>query len=1222
MTDMHSGTASQISEITSPGLFERLATSVLRSADPLYRNIIHTGINAKGQPITDPVDGICISEDAFGQKFAIAIEHTTEKRPKLSGKWLHPEKGDLSKALKRLRQYVDEFGQYTLRIVVTCSVTPSSDLVKKVEQFGAENSVGIDIWSNDRIAYELDTSADGQTIRTQFFGIPQTRLSTDLAREISRKQVAAQQTFVAIDQLLVRCIEDALPGLSRHRGNIAFITGNSGIGKTSLCHLHALNIIENGGIALVLTHQVLSVCETLDQAILMCLRNFESSLVIDRPLLAIMNLFLGQRIFLWIEDVNKSTAPADLISKLDQFSRLLQSENGLNASDIMIYCPVWPQNLRGLTDEARRSVEAKTLELQQFTNIEATRLVGLSTGLSRLSLTDLEAGKIAESLANDPLLISLMRDKATATASKMIPDYIQRCLERCAHDSGLSIYTFRNAASALAKWLIQHRVQTPNLADLHLHFNGTEVFKCIEVICSEGSLFREITQGDEQVLNFRHDRIRDFLVIQAIQSDFADGNFTEEYVTDPFYVELVSQAAINTKMADTFRHVLTETNPLGLFCALKLAVKDNLNIVQSLLAMCLDFVSSGSLDALGDYNRLAIEWQIAELTGKEFSALIKATRVNSHAGRKARILNGDVNAAAALCYDHEPSLNSLYRDRLVAHAREKYGQSWFDDLCILLSQPNISEKQREAFLYLAGECAEACLVDAILNCWENMKAQGEQLSCGMLYAAVSCGAGVTDFPLDEFFEYWESLPEEDPDINKPWSNPRYAVAEFGLSAGLRRIGVSRTIKPLLNLVKKVESMGYLVYGCLDNIDHPLAANYVASYLAQIDKLNEGQEDASNHLAMSRLSFFGNGYDHHVRFTKPTMESLKQIWSDSGKNIHDRKRSFQLWSTSMNTEDCVTIANRPPLGLEDEALIARCRYDDRSVIPDLQKKLLSSDEKHSWLQFIRHFGSIGFEDVILAELERRNIVFQAGDVPDTRSDYFIPDLLAERDDVFAENAILSHWHHLKDCWGYPQLLLYLSTPKTLKLFADSYQNTEDKSELFKLLNRTFGFQYCGRSGIKRVEQLTGLEPYLDDFDDNLISTLWDECTKKGFVSWRIKNLDHRISKDNHIFAKICEDAAFRKIDEDLNDDNRIERVAYFWSETRDEQQENRKTQIGLTKRYAENRSSPRAVEFLAEVTKIIGIREHLDDLAKYREKELLSSKQYDDACFSVQQRSLQ
>ena len=46
----------KIRNITDRGLFEKIVIDILREFRPEYRNIIHTGINAKGETVSSPLD--------------------------------------------------------------------------------------------------------------------------------------------------------------------------------------------------------------------------------------------------------------------------------------------------------------------------------------------------------------------------------------------------------------------------------------------------------------------------------------------------------------------------------------------------------------------------------------------------------------------------------------------------------------------------------------------------------------------------------------------------------------------------------------------------------------------------------------------------------------------------------------------------------------------------------------------------------------------------------------------------------------------------------------------------------------------------------------------------------------------------------------------------------------------------------------------------------------
>lgn len=77
-------TAEELEKLKEPGKFELLATAVLCKAERNYRGILHSGLNAQGQPIKSPVDGFCRVTDSYPSHF-ILVEHTVEVT--LEKKW-------------------------------------------------------------------------------------------------------------------------------------------------------------------------------------------------------------------------------------------------------------------------------------------------------------------------------------------------------------------------------------------------------------------------------------------------------------------------------------------------------------------------------------------------------------------------------------------------------------------------------------------------------------------------------------------------------------------------------------------------------------------------------------------------------------------------------------------------------------------------------------------------------------------------------------------------------------------------------------------------------------------------------------------------------------------------------------------------------------------------------------------------------------------------------
>src|SRR6266851_2683711 len=94
----HVTTAALLEGMTDRAKFELLATGVLRKAEPIYAAIIHTGVNAQGETIVSPLDGIHLIPGSSPAHY-VFVQHTTEDRAKLRGKWLTARDADLTKAI-------------------------------------------------------------------------------------------------------------------------------------------------------------------------------------------------------------------------------------------------------------------------------------------------------------------------------------------------------------------------------------------------------------------------------------------------------------------------------------------------------------------------------------------------------------------------------------------------------------------------------------------------------------------------------------------------------------------------------------------------------------------------------------------------------------------------------------------------------------------------------------------------------------------------------------------------------------------------------------------------------------------------------------------------------------------------------------------------------------------------------------------------------------------
>ena len=1224
MTESSNSTELLIKEMKNAGEFERLATSILRVADPLYRGIVHTGVNPSGQTITDPLDGISICGTLNGPRFAVAFEHTISARVNLRDKWLNSNSGDLIKAIDKLKSFRDTNPDYEIKVVLTSSNTPSSGLVEDALSKAASDSIDLDIWSNDRLANILDVYPDGQYIRSKFFGRPQTTLSRDLAVEISRTQLKRFAPFDPTDQLILREVHTACPALESISSPVVFLSASSGSGKSVFCHQLCTTLVDDGGLAFILTHNALERCSSIGQAIRESLVGDAPSLILDNPVGDLIRISLGREVQIWIEDINLSASPLEMISKISHFaSEMSEPKTPTPANRLQILCPVWPDNLRALPRDVYRASQNWTVDLSDFSDKEAREAIIKRFSAAGVNLTNVQADAVRMNIGNDPLLIGLLEGQVQGNEREVFSNFVDSALSKVGNSTSRSVFSLRCSVDSIASWMLESRINEPSFDGLHEKFGTTSVFSDMELICSDGRLFREIIQDRQSKLGFRHDRVRSFLLIEVISKALKGGDFSPDYLIDPYYSDLMSRASINHTTPETFWKFAKLRIPLVCFGALKYSQIGNPSKTTHLHKVCEEIVDSGLLDSIPIQIRWEIEWQIAGLEGPQFRELVEATDPYSNAGQEARVINGSVETAAELCYKLGPLGIAPFRDHLLAHIRKRHGVNWYRDLTTLINNLSQTAEQREGALILAGECSDTELAIAVAECWHLMQNRGDELFGGMLFAAVSCLSGVDNKTLDSVFRAWQALSNRDIE-GKSDSGSSYKGFWLAkcLSGGLQRVKSERTLCPLIRFAESNTDMRHVVYDCLEQLDHSDAAIFVASHIAEIDKRCEGKDGGFNFVAESKIDRFGSRKNYNIRYSNSALRALQDVWEDKRNEHYFRKRCFQVWRSSVGLRRLQRLAENPPKGFEDEVLFTRCRLGDIAAVTELKAKINEGSSRSSyWFQLIRQFDSRLFDDLILQKLKENTDALKRGEKPDDFTGYIIANVLADRRDEFAEAAIVEHWDDLKNLNQFPYVLLCIATPATLRLHTRHFEGIKDKEEYFKFLGVAFGLQMSNRPGITDVTQLEALEPYLDYFEADLIEYLWIECNEKGFEDWRAEHLDTRLRMDSVAFMQINDEAAFRDLDVKLASRGIIAMEAYSWLSIHRHYSTSPRTLVARANRYVVSRASKVSVEFLVELLALTGERAELRLLRKHVDAGLLTQRDLDGIDFAVRKRSL-
>ncbi|NEV77866.1 hypothetical protein DYI24_12540 [Rhodopseudomonas sp. BR0C11] len=475
---MTEDTIKQLSEMTDDAEFERLAMAILREANPEYASLLHTGVNSAGKTVKSPVDGISFAIGAQPPHM-LAVHHTTCARNDLEGKWLHdpatvkPHKGGKPKAppgdvLKAAKLYEDErvrLGTLRGTLILTTNQEPSEELVRDTRATGRKFGLSVDIWSASRLAHVLDNTPTGQWIRAKYLRIDQERLSKELLAKLSRDSLDAHRPSNDIAAWVPRSL-DGLLGAADSQ-DVVFVIAESGLGKSVACYKYLDRHIASGGFGLILPHHLLASTLTVDQAVEAALEQLHPALAPGSGNTA-LSFCSGDRPFIVVvEDINKSGQAQYLAEKLTQWAAAnstatKETGQGTTNNNWRLICPVWPQVIASLKDEARKRVQGSAIVGAAFTPPEGREAVQRRAKSRGIYLSDMEADSISNALGHDPLLIALQEPGRQPDSTKVIEDFIDGSASRLAGEKGeFTAGDYRASLRLLAAEALHHRELNP-----------------------------------------------------------------------------------------------------------------------------------------------------------------------------------------------------------------------------------------------------------------------------------------------------------------------------------------------------------------------------------------------------------------------------------------------------------------------------------------------------------------------------------------------------------------------------------------------------------------------------------------------------------------------------------------------------------------------------------------------------------------------------------------
>lgn len=1219
-------TIQKLEQITDAGLFEELATAILRDAQPEYRALAHPGVNASGKTVKAPLDGISFVPGARPAHM-IAVHHTIGARDSLPKKWLHdpsavkPRKrmgatitpGDVLKTIAIVMEERKRTPALRATLVLTTNQEPDQKTVRDVNSTASTADIVIDLWPRSRLAHFLDNDPKGQWLRRKYLGVESERLSLPLLAELSRTSMSIHAPQDPPAAWVDRDLDHALASLGSR--DITFLVAWSGLGKTVACHKWLSGHVQDGEIGLVLSHEIVNAALTIDGAVDVVLRQLHRGLAPGAGSEALALCSAEHPLFLVVEDINHSGQASLLAEKIAAWAS--KSKEFPMAAHYRLVCPLRPEVLASASEGARKRIMALSLFGTSFSPLEGREAVQLRARLLGITLSNMAADAASAALGNDPLLIALHEPTKAVQANQVFVDFIEGSITRLAllrHDNTPADY--RRAFLALASGMLERRQLDPLWADVRGWPGvGPEDLRLLSQMLHAAEFLHLTGTSIEQRIGFRHDRLRDWLLVEAATELVRAGALKDEIVSDPYLAEIIAGVLVKDGLPEEFVDRVRNANPLALFYALRLFQEPTTGTHEHILSAINQWLDDPRA-AVPGHGRLL--WEalaaLAQTDSSKVVAIVRRFAAQGWIGLQARFRNGDVFGGVELCEIVEPGSDAPWRDEQIEHARLKFGNCLSQKLERILRENKLPANLRSGALRLAGHLGDPNLGEAIEVCWRSDSTRAERLD-DYLWAFAECCADDPERYLKPICDEWAALPSEPEDNGLP--SPRDYLAAHHVRWAFRKWVPAAAIPYFVKRAEN-ENLRWPITNMLDDIDHSLAIKFTVHEIASILQSLEGSEGFSPWVSVT-VTDWRRSQEKGVCMSAPSRQLLLDYWKDASTDKYLRDAAFRLWAATEGDKD-LDILRSPglPVDLSDGILRERLSRHDQTAIPQLLEKL-QTDGRVRWWYSAKHVWSKDLLPPLDVELARRGAKITRGWNAGFETDDATADLIMRLPSETGEALLEKHWEHLHFSGQFVQTALYLATPKLLAIAGVSFKECPKPGDLLKYLGQRFGLKMTRHPGITREAQVRGLVPYLSFLQAYEIMALWDLCNEHGWYGLREMHLDSLARKIGWV-PYLDDVLAMASLDE-IVEKNRIPWID-DWLEKYTKTGASTEKIIGLLAKWLASRKTIESLRLVSEALSLIGLRHDLAILdVKLDPHDASADRLRADATFAVRRRTL-
>lgn len=1095
-----------VENITDAGLFENLALDVLRLKYPNKADyILHSGCNAHGQTISDPIDGLCCIPNVSPPHFLIA-EFTITDRKSLKNKWLGPN-GDLHKALELVSEIRKIHNNAKFTIYLCTNKEPNSELNKDIQFIAIQENVVIEFLTRTIISATLDINPEGQYVRKKYFDFEVERLSLSLLKNISSKNLneyEKQFLFCRPQDCIITDKYRALQSVISSTANTIFIEARSGLGKSVLCYQMLKRNIDNNGISLWISQDIIEQATTLQEAIDGALKAVHPALCGNAGIDALQLVNGGNQLHIVIDDINKSNNKINIIEKIISWGKYNDKDA---RSAFILIIPVWTMYVHEMT--LKECKWASIFSIGQMTDNDAFRCFKKIADAENMGISDSAIKEYVAQLSNDPILIKLFisqvkgKSMREVRASKVIANYIDFQIRKIASANGILPENIFAAINEIATYIIKNRVLTPSINALS---RNQIISPYLQLIFDNAAIC--IRDSNDCVL-FRHDRLLEHILSCIFYEMLSERDANEEYLAEPYYIELVGVAiARKIHIEDSVLDWLYINAPAVLFSALKHyqgISQNNLNRI----------VQKATLWVEKHYNSSnSLSWWIARLLGEIDNPIVLGITKSKRRDfdlSYARAKHGDVESGIYVINSipFAVGCNFPHWDSKINYALENYKC----DMCDYIlreyaTKVPIQEKWAGGLLVMIGYIGDSRLLPIIKRIFEQHH-ENKNLFFELIWSSLRCFKENNDIT-DKIILSWAVLPNktEDDDLSKNLflDNLKWSIRKYGLP--------EEAVEHLIVLSKTSKAVHWLSIYSFAQFDNIKAIVFQLEYAAKLRPLLKKGINfwlVTFGRAWNPLEQDGN------TLSKASRDAIRNFFESNKTSSKLKHEALELWvKTTTDIAELQSVSN----SLKDYEIVLHRRMvlGDKTVIPLLKHYL---GKKTYWWRVLAKVWTHELISIIDAELA----TIDNSDV----SCHTLAELLRDIPKEDAEPLLNKHWNVLKNNHFFIYLALYIGTEQCIMKVKDVLRGQYFLESPFKYISLFFGFRIRGLNDRLSFQHIKILFQFLEYLDDRNIADMVDFCINSNQYDWALKFLkpemeirekkctdEHLIKTDNYFF----------------------------------------------------------------------------------------------------------